>query len=153
MPRLTPKKLLIIPCSKTKNEFAYIPEIGFPAWRYYNGRIFRVIKNRMGKNQWPHRDVEVLILSAQYGLIHANQYITPYDRLMTPERAKELRSDVRSTLTLWVQQFNVNELFICLGKAYKKAMPQKYPDGVQVTYLDGMIGEKLHQVKNLWAVA
>jgi len=153
MPKPRTKKLLVIPCSKTKNAFEYIPEIGFPAWHYYDGQIFRVIKNRIQRNEWPHNDVEVLILSAEYGLIHANQHITPYDRLMTAERAKELRSEVRSTLSLWVEYFNVHELFICLGKTYKQAMPKKYPDGVQVTYLDGMIGEKLNQIKNLWMVA
>jgi cytoplasmic iron level regulating protein YaaA (DUF328/UPF0246 family) len=153
MPRLNPKKLLIIPCSKTKNSFAYIPEVGFPAWHYYDGGIFRVIKNRIQRNEWPHKDVEVLILSAEYGLMHANQHITPYDRLMTPQRARELRSDVKSTLSLWVKHFSVNELFICLGKTYKKAMPERYPEGVQVTYLDGMIGQKLSQIKNIWKVA
>src|SRR5215212_4269302 len=96
------RRLLILSCSDRKNEVAPdSPQQLFSfmttrrarslaAWDVYSGVAFQVVKRCQREAAFP-RDVDVLILSAKYGLITPDHEITYYDLKMTPELAARRR--------------------------------------------------------------
>lgn len=64
-----------------------------PAGRLYKSSRIRHLYKRSKELELPF-----YILSAKYGLINADTIIEPYDRIMTPERAAELLSQVKETI-------------------------------------------------------
>lgn len=98
--------VLLLPCSKAKREDA--GEI--PAFDRYNGPLYQVLHKR-AREEWPALyparqasvagpppALEVLILSAQYGLIEAATPIAWYDRKLDRPRAAELLPAVTRAL-------------------------------------------------------
>src|SRR5918911_2047366 len=87
-------RLLMLGCSATKR-----PETGLlPAILRYDGPAVRTLR-RWQRDHTDHTDtVDLLILSAQFGLIFGDTPIPFYDRRMTASRALWLRSQVRSRL-------------------------------------------------------
>jgi hypothetical protein len=82
------ERLLILACSQRKR-----PDEGLlPAVERYDGPTFRVLRRflREGISEPP----DVLILSAEHGLIPQDLPIAAYDRKMTPARARELRPQI-----------------------------------------------------------
>lgn len=76
------RRLLIMACSSRKS-----PAFGLlPAIERYDGVAFRVVKRLLRIVQFPP-DVDVMILSAKYGLIGQDEPIGDYDLQMTPELA------------------------------------------------------------------
>jgi cytoplasmic iron level regulating protein YaaA (DUF328/UPF0246 family) len=68
-----------------------------PAIERYDGPVFRVLRKAKKEGHWPDQ-LEILIVSAEYGLIKADKLIDFYDRKMTPARAKELRPHIAEKL-------------------------------------------------------
>jgi len=79
------KYLLILPCSKRKK-----PVSKAQALELYDGPFYRVVRKAKPQN------LDILILSAKYGLISSNESISYYDQMMTAERAEELASEIIS---------------------------------------------------------
>ena len=75
--------LLIVACSQRKRSDPYL----LPAIERYDGGNFRVLRKAMREGYWP-QNMDVLILSAKYGLINASTFIADYDQRMNRERAK-----------------------------------------------------------------
>lgn len=108
--------MLILACSQRKR-----PDEGLlPALERYDGPAFRVLRRflREGCSQAP----DVLILSAEHGLISHDLPITAYDRRMTLARARELRPHVLADLQRLIASRSSLETLICAGKQYLLAL-------------------------------
>ena len=132
------KYLLINSCSKNKKTL-----YGVKAVDLYDGPAFKIIRRYKPKN------VDLLILSAKYGLIKGDDVIDYYDEKMTPSKAKTMSGDIRDTLQIVIEKFRYDEIFINLGKDYMLAL--KNTDdllaNLNVLYAQGPIGMRLHQLK------
>jgi hypothetical protein len=78
-------RMLILSCSQRKRT----DEGLLPAVERYDGPAFRVLRRFLRER--PAEAPNVLILSAEHGLIPHDYPIAAYDREMTPTRARELR--------------------------------------------------------------
>ena len=105
------KYLLILSCSERKKA---IPKA--EALDLYDGQFFRILR----KNMPPKLDV--LILSAKYGLIKSDEYIEHYDQIMSITRAEELAEAVKTRLSKIMEANCYNGVFVNLGKTYMIAL-------------------------------
>ncbi len=133
------KYLLIISCSSKKKKDTRL----LPALERYDGYFFRIIKRMMRKNEFPS-SVDILILSAEYGLISPNTPIKYYDRKMDKRRALELRPKVMKKLKEIIKDYD--EIFICLGKDYLTCI-KGIEKIANVKYARGGIGKKGRKLK------
>lgn len=104
-----------------------------PAIDRYDGPRFRVLRKYL--KQSPDQSLDVLILSARYGMITANHPIPDYDQIMTQTRAAELQPAVaaefdRSLMARERAQLDPARLLLCMGKTYVGAF-----DGVGEPWL------------------
>ena len=74
--------LLIVACSQRKRSDPGL----LPAIERYDGVNFRVLRKARREGYWPE-NLDVLILSAKYGLLKPDTLIEDYDSRMTQERA------------------------------------------------------------------
>ena len=137
--------LLIVGCSQRKR-----PDPGLlPAIERYDGVNFRVLRKAQREGYWP-KNLEVLIVSAKYGLISAESLIENYDQKMTRARALALRSEVGADLDFYFQKKLYSEVFVNLGKLYMITLALSKGlatlDG-RVRYATGGIGGKMSQMK------
>jgi hypothetical protein len=108
--------MLILACSQRKR-----PDEGLlPAVERYDGPAFRVLWRflREGISEPP----DVLILSAEHGLISHDLPIAAYDRKMTPARARELRPQILADLERLIASRSSSETLVCVGKQYLSAL-------------------------------
>ncbi|MFX1519185.1 MAG: DUF6884 domain-containing protein [Promethearchaeota archaeon] len=116
------RHLLIISCSKTKSSLLTDDKTAkLPALKGYDGKIFltlrKALREGLGQN------VDVLIISAKYGLLRATDEITFYEERMTKKKAHELRDSVLSKLKLIVSNGeSYGRIFVMLGKDYFEAI-------------------------------
>lgn len=80
------RRLLIIACTATKRRDVRL----LPAIDRYCGPSFRVLRRWLSDHPEAAARLDVCILSAEFGLVPANQPIPDYDRRMTAARACEL---------------------------------------------------------------
>lgn len=141
------RRLLILSCSKSKQA-----EPGLlPAIDRYDGVSFRLLRKAQREGYWP-TDLDLLVLSAKYGLIEAHTPIADYEQRMTHSRAIELRSQAARTLHDYVTR-DYREIYIDLGRHYHPALEgltDLFGDSL-VTYAEGRIGERLAKLKS-WLV-
>lgn len=132
------KYLLILPCSKQKKQL-----YSTSALELYDGPFYRVVRKNQPKN------LDILILSAKYGLISSDNLISYYDQIMTPKRVEELAMEIMVKLERIFRNENYDEVFINLGKNYLPALDgsKKILDEHNVNWANGQIGERLHQLK------
>ena len=132
------KYLLILPCSKRKNSLSKASALDL-----YNGPFYQVLRKNMPTN------LDTLILSAKYGLISSKDTISYYDQIMTPERARELSTEITAKLEKILINGCYDEIFINLGKTYMLALEESENilDEYNVYWGSGQIGERLHQLK------
>jgi len=133
------KYLLILPCSKRKKRIsnAYAIDV-------YDGPFYRVVRKNRPEN------LDILILSAKYGLIRYNERISYYDQIMTVRRSEELANAVYIKLKGLLKINHYDHVFINLGKTYLLALEKSKNilSGYNVYWANGHIGERLHQLKN-----
>lgn len=134
------KYLLILPCSKQKKKL-----YGACALELYDGPSYRIVRKNQPKN------LDILILSAKYGLINSDNLISHYDQIMTPNRAGELAKEIMVKLESTFKNEDYDEIFINLGKKYMLALNESKNilDEHNVNWANGQIGERLHQLK-IW---
>ncbi len=134
------KDLIIMSCSRTKKNLENVP-----AMDLYDGQAYRVIKKSAPEN------VEILIISAKYGLIRSTDVISQYEQLMTVSRAVEIRKEVSEGITNIVSNENITRTFVSLGFPYNHAVSpdlMRFLDGTSnLQVADGPIGKRLHQLK------
>ncbi len=142
-----PKKLMIISCSQRKKNFLNFT----PAMELYDGPMYRMIRNF---KPIYYNGIDVMILSAKYGLMAQNHMIKNYDQRLTEKRIPKLREIVKNRLAERLKLTNYNEIMLSMGKDYlsvfegiKKIAPQ-----CKIKHAEGKIGEKLKETKN-WLVA
>src|SRR5260221_14613918 len=98
--------MLIIACSQRK---CLEPGL-LPALERYDGGSYRLLRKAKREGYLPEK-LDVLILSAKYGLITASTSIATYEQRMTLERAKELQAQTVQTLQNYVQQNSFREVY------------------------------------------
>lgn len=110
------RRLLILACSQRKR-----PNKGLlPALERYDGPAFRIIRRFLRES--PSKVPDVLILSAEHGLIPHDLPIATYDRKMTPTRARELRPLVLAELDRVIASRSLSETLVFAGQQYLPAL-------------------------------
>jgi two-component sensor histidine kinase len=132
------KRLLIIGCSDKKN-----PIIGLTsAISLYNGPNYLSLKKLKREHMFPS-DVQIVIISAKYGMIFPDQWIEKYDKKMTITRAEELKNELKRKLETYLKEKKFEECFINLGKTYMRSIESvQFPLDIQKIEAKGKIGEK-----------
>ncbi|MGD2247882.1 MAG: peroxide stress protein YaaA [Candidatus Methanofastidiosia archaeon] len=139
--------LLVIGCSQTKDSSPH----PMKALERYQGVNFRVIKKFRRERKFPD-DLDIVIISAKYGLLRADSVIDDYNMRMTHSRAQELHDHIIKKLKELVSQKKYDEIFVNMGKDYLPAIK-----GVEtlvecpVVYAQGRIGEKMAAMKQ-WLI-
>lgn len=157
----TPRRLLILSCSDRKNDVAPdTPQqlFGFmttrrarslAAWDVYAGVAFQVVKRCQREAAFP-RDVDILILSAKYGLITPDHEITYYDLKMTPELAARRREANVRRLKETMAGARYAEVFLMMSRTYLKAIEPEtgWSGGAKVIHEPDSIGIMLASLKS-----
>jgi cytoplasmic iron level regulating protein YaaA (DUF328/UPF0246 family) len=96
-------------------------ELKLPAIKGYDGKIFLTLRKALREGLG--HNVDVLIISAKYGLLRATDEISYYEERMTKQKAHELKDRVLSKLKLLVTNGgNYRKIFVMLGKDYLEAI-------------------------------
>lgn len=138
-------RLLILKCSSRKRG----PDEPIPAIERYDGPLWQVLRAYLREQGLWGADLEIYGLSAEFGLIPAQQAIPMYERKLDPERAEELRPRVLATFqTLMERQYDQ----LCLGvsQRYLAALvgwETLVPPETAVTLTDGTAAIKLGQLR------
>jgi hypothetical protein len=93
---------------------------------------------------------KILILSARFGLLHAESPIPNYNLRLTKAGALALRGQVREALSDVLSSGGCAKSFINLGHDYLAALPLEPKVTGQlgeITYAQGGIGKRLAQMK------
>ena len=111
------KHLLIISCSKSKNNLLKTyGDAKLPALEGYDGKIFltlrKALREGLGQN------VDVLIISAKYGLLRTTDEISYYEERMTRQKALELRVTILAKLNSYINEQDYRKIFVMLGQDY-----------------------------------
>src|SRR5437868_1053139 len=103
------RRLLILSCSGRKRTTPGL----LPAVERYDGTPYRTLRRFLRAR--PDAELDVFILSAEFGLIHRDEPLLYYDRLMTPLRARELAPTVAARLRDVLTVRHYDEVFIRAG--------------------------------------
>ena len=136
--------LLLISCSERK---VLTPE-PLPAIDRYDGPTYRTLRKMRREGDLP-AGLEILIISAKYGLLPSDAPIEDYNRRMTPLRASQLRPIIQEELQSWMDrtQGGYDQVFINLGKDYMRTL-QGFHWGLTTTFCaSGGIGQRVSQMK------
>lgn len=143
--RMDNPSLLILACSARKH---HLPG-KVRAWDLYDGVMYRVVKKLERESKMP-RNVDILILSAQYGLLMPDDMIEMYDRRMDKKRAHELQENCQAWMRNWLSGKAYTEVYLSMGRTYQLAL-QPFntwlPDGAKLIIPSGGIGLMLQQLK------
>jgi hypothetical protein len=140
---------LIISCSKKKNR---MPK-KCRAIDIYTGINYKTIKKLKRENKLL-KNIDILIISAKYGLIHPDSLINTYEMKMTKKRALELNPVICKKLEGGFDKKKFSEIFINLGKEYMMAIngfEELLPNNTKIVYAHGGIGQRLSQMKK-WII-
>lgn len=137
-------RLLILACSKRK---LVHPNL-LPALERYDGGSFRVIRRAKRKGYLPAH-LDILIISAQYGLISGETPIAYYERAMDSARMKVLQPEITKALQPFWRNPSL-EVFIDLGSSYSRVIEDLtlLEDRPTIEIARGRIGERLAQLKH-----
>lgn len=138
-------RCLILSCTQLKK--ATIDPL--PAIERYDGPTFRVLRKFLRDAPPVLHDVEVYVLSAQYGLISAMTPVDYYDMRMTATRAQELHDAVLTKLTT-IFSNNFEEALILLGQDYLQAIEgfeSVIPSETRIAVLNTTPGKQLTTLK------
>lgn len=108
------KYLLVLSCSRKKN----VSEEPLPTLDCYDGPYYRVIR-KLDRNGSIPDNLDIIIISAKYGLIGSKTFIHNYDEFMTKEKALMLLPNVSQRLNELVKRNHYREIFVNLGKNYR----------------------------------
>lgn len=146
--RSNPQYLLIIACSQRKRTGADL----LPAIDRYDGGSYKLLRKAQHEGNWPNR-LDILILSAKYGLIEASTPIAHYEQRMTRQRAIELHPQTLQVLQSYAYQNIFHEVYVDLGQDYALAIRgiEQLFSKASITFATGRIGERLSQLKT-WLI-
>jgi cytoplasmic iron level regulating protein YaaA (DUF328/UPF0246 family) len=109
--------LLIVGCSQRKRKDRGL----LPAIERYDGVNYRVLRKAMRDGYWPE-NLDILIISAKHGVLHAQTPIDNYDVLMTERRALALREAVARDLDRVLAESHYEKILVNVGAAYLVAL-------------------------------
>lgn len=140
-----PRYLLVVGCSQRKR-----PDPGLlPAIERYDGPFFRVLRKARREGYWTNR-VDVLILSAKYGLLEPNTAVEAYEMRMTAKKALDQQVEVAAVLDRYLAGGAYSGVFVNLGRTYLIAITQSkelsHMSG-NLSYGNGAIGQRMSQMK------
>ncbi len=134
-------RLLIVGCSKAKS-----PDPGLlPARSRYQGTFWKVIRRALREHPTLDQELDILVISAEFGAIDDHHLIPWYERRMSHERASALREQIVATINTRIRQSKYDNILICLGADYRPALVGAHLANAYVT--TGGIGEQAHQLK------
>lgn len=142
----TSQCLLILACSQRKLPNKEL----LSAIERYDGGSFRVLRKVIRETKQLDT-VNILILSAKYGLISSSTPIAYYEQRINRQRARELKAQTMQELENCAKKDFYREIYIDLGKDYLPAIEEiknLFPRS-QINFARGRIGERLRQLK-LW---
>lgn len=146
-----PRRLLILSCSNRKRQDLAL----LPAMERYDGGAYRTIRKLLRESTWPD-DVDLLILSAKFGLLKAIDAIPYYDFRMTEALAAEMNSGVLGKLENEISDCPPSEVYMDLGALYLPAvhgldclLSSRF---IPLRRASGRIGERLRRLKE-WIVS
>jgi len=134
--------LLIISCSQRKLD---TPQSIYAMYRY-EGPTYQILRKLRREGHFP-LDVDVLIISARYGLLGLREPIHTYNQKMTAERADELRPYVQESLRKVIGCQQYQQVFINLGKTYRRTLEGFNWGLLSTMEASGGIGQKNSQMK------
>lgn len=142
-PKCVKNYLLILSCSQRKRT---TPET-LAAMDRYDGPAYRTLRKAKHEGRAPEK-LDVLIISARYGIFPCQKPIGDYDQRMTPKRATELRPRVQSQLdSFLVTSKGYDQVFINLGKVYMWTLEGFNWGRLSTLQATGGIGQKTSQMK------
>jgi hypothetical protein len=144
-------RLLILACSATKR---HDPGL-LPAVHRYDGPSYRTLRRFLADHPARWCALDILILSAEFGLIRGDNPIPNYDRRIDEVRALELRASVTKVLRGLLDRQRYDATFVSLGRDYAPALV--ITDDVRsrlgnLTVASGGIGTRLGQFRR-WLIA
>jgi len=135
--------MLILACSQRKRPDKEL----LSAVERYDGPAFRVLRRFLRENL--SRTPDILILSAEYGLIPHDLPIAAYDRKMTAVRAHDLRPLVLAELERMTASRSSPEILVFAGKQYLSALHREESSLLQnasIRVCAGTLGRKLGEL-------
>lgn len=141
----TTASCLLLSCSQRKRS----AEQPIGALELYDGYYYRIIAKLMRESSFP-TNLDIIIVSAKYGVLRESDTILPYDQKMTAHRAAEVRDKVLGQLEFAFRNRRYQEVFVNLGRNYLEAVfgfEALLPDTVRVIYAEGGIGQRGSQMK------
>jgi len=138
------KNLILISCSKIKKKNKEL----MPAISRYDGVNFKVLKKHF-PSAIPD-NLDILIISAKYGLLKSEDAIEYYEQKMDIEIAKGLCEEVLEGLKEIFMNNTYNEVFINMGKEYRliiDGFDKFVPNATKIIFAEGSIGKKLSCMK------
>src|SRR5690242_5623407 len=137
--------LLVIACSRRK----VAGRRRARAWDLYDGRVFQVLKKALrGAERW-QESIDVLIISAHYGILRPNRIITTYDERITPALVREQGDRWARAFREAVAGHYYRAVHVNLGRAYRRALPdlrRLFPQ-VEIDWAAGGIGTRNAQTR------
>ena len=139
------RSLLIISCSDRK-----INTVGrMPAFERYDGQSYRIIRKAIRDDCFPN-NLDILIISAKFGLLAWDAEIEDYDQLMSKAQAQKLRPRIQGDLESFLDGKNYDRLFVNMGATYLETLEgfdwkKHFNEKIEAK---GRIGEKSSQMKS-----
>ncbi|MGH2351338.1 MAG: DUF6884 domain-containing protein, partial [Chloroflexota bacterium] len=93
-----------------------------PAVERYDGPCYRVLRRFVRECPTEAHRLVIRILSAEFGLLPADQLIPTYNRRMTPQRAAELQPRVLAHLRQLLRRGDYEAVFISAGELYRRTL-------------------------------
>lgn len=139
---LSDRTLLVQGCSDRKHDGSA------EAFALYDGYYYRILKKARREDAFD-QSIDILILSAEYGLLRPDIVIEEYNREMSSERASVFREQgLPADLAYLAGEYD--RVVVNLGATYRKAIDGFEDDvTVPVTYLSGQLGERGSVLKSL----
>jgi hypothetical protein len=135
--------LLLLSCSSSKLTRPIEP---IPAIDRYTGVFFKVFNKWMREH--PHRPrPDLLIMSAQFGLLRPESLIPYYDQRMNVRLAVALAPKIQAALQQELTDRRYRSILVNLGRDYLRALEGF--NGLQgATWAQGSIGMRARQLKS-----
>lgn len=137
-----PDSFLLLACSQRKR----VPPDPLPALERYDGPQFRLVRNYLRAHPTAQSRLDIVVLSARFGLLAPSERIPAYDQRMTRERALQLRPVVIDALRRYVRRTSYRRCCLALGRDYALAiegLEAIMPEDCAITRLRGSPGERL----------
>ena len=111
------RSLLIISCSDSKDGAPGL----LPAYKRYKGQYYITLCKACREGYFPE-NLDILIISAEYGLLRWDEPIKCYNQKMCSERANELRPSIEKKLKAFLNEKDYDQLFIALSQVYRSTL-------------------------------